>query len=1097
MRAFAALTALVILLAIGLSLLVLPSDEEVGIMLLRDRKYEAARSYFEKQVEAGDLSAPTVSAMLKIHVEYGDVERAIALIERLDGAFGGSAAILAQLAELYRADRRFGLYLRTMERLVAIQPTQDRLETLADAYYKAGDLDARIAVLSKLRELELITVELLIELSELLKVRGRFEEATSALFKADAREPDALDWSQRRTLFDMMLEHGKAGQTRDLLARWIDRETPNAALIALAQIAIMHGETGLAIEMLKRRPELETTDHNWRSTLIFGLRTARREEEAWRHLRDWLEDEILPLTLGADLIDLAVRNQDLSLALRTVDQLGIDMFGTEPILGLVGALHGAGRGGDVDRLLAELGPGALDASPILGAEIALVRRNLEQASRYADMALAKVRGDRNTLGQGSVATSLDERVTLASVLASLNRSEDALELLVAIMTNPALPAEGMILLGELYAKLGQAEDGYWDITALLSRQNSPRLRAVWANLALLTDRRDVVLDWLGRETNIDPLFLSDLYFLAESRDAWDVAIAAAKRMIIATPGADADIRLAYALFKGGRPRDALTIIAPVVPRNPQSEPLYADILRALGRTKDLILLWRVQIARPGISADRREELVYALLEAGADDAVLQDLKDFATQRGGFWWSTLANSAARLDRLDDLVPMMVERIKASAPSSDETSAILYALADVDRAGALPAYRDLANRAPRLWADAYLSTLRDLGQIEELVDWTNERLGKETDPIQALSFAYALADLTTADAAARAIEPLADRSVDLAGLYTELLRRAGRDSDALRFEIRIASAGTFGAEYTQGVAFRALEAGDRGTAETLFRSIADRAGPDSAVMRQLLYLWGPRPRPAVLDWIEARARKADGEQRQAWLDILLRMRAGNRTAGVIGGVEGANNEDDLLRLVKALAQDRSNDRNKRKLQDALAKAIERAASLKTLTELARIAEQIRDRGLIRKAWQAVLKSAPKDPTAHRSLGLAAYDEGRLIDAERHLGAYLSLGDGDYEANYFFGDTLARTDRATYSIPFFKKAQAQLLAKPKRDFHEELTRANLLRRLGKVEDAVKLMEGLLEQRPTDRALRADLADLLIEKGDLKRARDILRQR
>jgi tetratricopeptide (TPR) repeat protein len=1090
MRGFAALIALVILLAIGLSLLVLPSGEQVGIMLLRDREYDQARSYFEKQIDAGDLSAPTVSALLKIYIEYGDVERAIALVERYEDVTGQSAAILSQLAELYRTDRQFGLYLRTMAQLAAVEPTQERLETLADAYFKAGDIEAQIATLLKLRDLGLISAERLIELSDLLVTTGQYDQAIVMLSEALARDPSKLDWSQRMSLFDLMLHRGRTQQALDLLPGWTDETTPDQVLISLAQTAIAYNQIDAAIRILESRPALETTNQNWRSTLAYALRRDGRDEAAWTRMRTWWRDRILPLTSAADLVELALRNKDLDLALDVVDQLGLEMLGPMPVLGLVAELHRAGRTETVDRLLAQIGPEALEDAPVLAAEIWLAREDPSAASRYADIALARLDGD----GSGNRALPLDERVALAGVLNALGRTEAAFDILAAQMTDPALPAEGMILLGELYAKLDLAEDGFWDITALLARQNSPRLRAVWANLALLTDRRDVVLEWLGRELDITPTVLTDLYYLAENRGAWDIAVSAAKRLVLATPGDESSLRLAYALFSLGDLQTALTVVAPVVARNEEAEPLYADVLRGLGRTEALIGLWRLQIARPGISAERREELVYALLEAGADDAVFLDLRDYATQRGGFWWSTLAQSALRLGRMDDLVPTMIDRIKTGDPASDETASVLYALADVDRAAALPAYRDLADRAPKLWADSYLSALRDLGRIDELVAWTTDQLGKQTDTQEALALAYALADMTTPEMAARGIEPLAGNSEELAGLYTDLLRRAGRSKDALAFEIEMATSNAFGADFTRGVAFRALEGGDRKTAERLFRTIAGTASPNSETMKQLFYLWGPRPRPEVLDWIEARAKATSGTERQAWLDKLLELRAGTRTAEVIGGVDGAETESELVRLVRALAQDRTKGRDTKTLRGALAKAIERVKQPELLRELAQIAEQIRDRGLVRKAWQAVLAVAPKDPIAHRSLGLAAYGEGRLIDAEQHLGAYLSQGDGDYEANYFFGDTLTRTNRKPQAVPFFKKAQAQLLAKPKRDFQEEVARANLLRRLGKIEDAVKVMEGLLTQRPTDRALRADLADLLIEKGDLRRARDVL---
>lgn len=147
------------------------------------------------------------------------------------------------------------------------------------------------------------------------------------------------------------------------------------------------------------------------------------------------------------------------------------------------------------------------------------------------------------------------------------------------------------------------------------------------------------------------------------------------------------------------------------------------------------------------------------------------------------------------------------------------------------------------------------------------------------------------------------------------------------------------------------------------------------------------------------------------------------------------------------------------------------------------------------MITRTWQAVLKAAPADDQAQRTLGLIAYDEGRLIDAERLLGAYLANGQGDYEANYYFADTLARTARGAQAMPYYRRTHQQLMAIDARDFTQEVLRANLLRRLGRTPEAVELMDALIRQRPEDDGLRADFADLLIETGDLSRARTILK--
>ena len=42
----------VVVVALGLSFLLLPSQKELGTMLLRDREYEESRRYFEEQIAA-------------------------------------------------------------------------------------------------------------------------------------------------------------------------------------------------------------------------------------------------------------------------------------------------------------------------------------------------------------------------------------------------------------------------------------------------------------------------------------------------------------------------------------------------------------------------------------------------------------------------------------------------------------------------------------------------------------------------------------------------------------------------------------------------------------------------------------------------------------------------------------------------------------------------------------------------------------------------------------------------------------------------------------------------------------------------------------
>lgn len=1078
MRQFAVITALVLIVALGLSFLLLPNQKELGTMLLRDREYEESRKYFEQQIAEGDTSPQVITGLLEIYIRHGDVDRAIALVGRYEEAIGTSPDVLQRLAELYRQDRRFGLYLHSLEHLAKIDPTPERVEELADAYYKAGDTEKRRATLEWLRSFGTAPPERLLELAEVQIATGRYDAAIESLAGLLETSPDALDRSYRQQLFDLALFRGNPERATRVADAILAPDAPDDLTTSFADIALYRGAPDLALDLLHRRADLEQSNADWRRIHADSLRALGRHHEAYEKLTSWWHADHLHPDSAASLVDLAVQRSDLDIALDVFSRYGLDRIDTPSVLALIGELHRAGRAEEVDALLAELGSDALREQPILGAEIMIARNDMEVANRFADMALA------------DLPRTIDGRLALAGVLNQLDRNVEAFDLLHPYIASPTLPVEAAILLAELYVTLDRAEDGFWDVAALLAQRNTPRLRAIWAQLALATDRPDMVGDWLAREPELSAGSANDLYFVAERRGAWDVAVAAARRIVDLEPGDGGAQRLAYALFQRGDSAEALTVIAPVVGRHPDMEPLYADILRDLGRTEDLAALWTRQISRPSLSDSEREGLVFSLLDIGADAVIWDRLLELTAGQGGGWWYTLAGAAQRLGRVDALVDLARQKISEVDPGSAEATAIVYAVADADRAAAVPLFRALADRAPREWDDAYASVLRELGRRQELIDWTKARLARETDSDSALSLAYSLADLDPA-AAAAAVAPRAQASRGFTDLYAELLRRAGQRDEALAFEVATAESGRFGSAYARDTAFRALESGDRATAERLFRLAAVNAGPDSDSMRQLFYLWGPRPRPEALDWSEERARTATGDDRRHWLDRLVEMRAGERVAAIIGGIDGAKGDAELLHLVQAYAQ--GGDRQK--LRDAITKALSRINDPKTLRDLARTAETTRDRGLITRTWQAVLKAAPADEEAQRTLGLIAYDEGRLIDAERLLGAYLANGKGDYEANYYYADTLARTSRPAQAMPFYRKAHGQLLEIGQRDFTQEVLRANLLRRLGRTEEAVNLMDALIRQRPEDDGLRADFADLLIETGDLRRARTILK--
>ncbi|HEY0835299.1 MAG TPA: tetratricopeptide repeat protein, partial [Azospirillum sp.] len=166
--------------------------------------------------------------------------------------------------------------------------------------------------------------------------------------------------------------------------------------------------------------------------------------------------------------------------------------------------------------------------------------------------------------------------------------------------------------------------------------------------------------------------------------------------------------------------------------------------------------------------------------------------------------------------------------------------------------------------------------------------------------------------------------------------------------------------------------------------------------------------------------------------------------------------------------------------------------------TLRRWARLAEAQRESSAASEAWKALLALRPDDADGLRQLGMLAYDQGHLAEAEGALRRFLSRGEGDYEANYFLGEALTAGKRAAEAAPFYRTALRQIDALPAgaRTDAVKQAQANLLHRVGRVDESVALFEELRRRRPTDRQLRADYAAMLIENRRLKEAQHVLKQ-
>jgi cellulose synthase operon protein C len=315
-------------------------------------------------------------------------------------------------------------------------------------------------------------------------------------------------------------------------------------------------------------------------------------------------------------------------------------------------------------------------------------------------------------------------------------------------------------------------------------------------------------------------------------------------------------------------------------------------------------------------------------------------------------------------------------------------------------------------------------------------------------------------------------------------------AGRPGDAAALMAELGLRPGLPVELRRQLAFRLLEAGDKPVAERVFRGLAATAAPESPDVRQLLFLWGPRPSAEQLAWIEARAIAAGGAEQAAWMRILTDRGAPARAIVVYRA--GAK-RDALEATIEAYlaALEMQDDRGA--MVAAVREELPRAQSAGVWRRLARMAARGGDTALERQAIERLVAAGEGGAEAQRRLGVLAHLRRDQDTAERLLLGFVATTGGDEESWMILGDIATR--RRDHATARQRYAEAlQRLEASRETFRSRVVRAHLLHRLGREAEAAQLYEALLAESPRDQSVRADYVAMLMEQGALRRAHDVL---
>ncbi len=968
----------VVVAALGLGVVIVPSGLERAFMFLHDKEYTDAQHSFEARWAKGDHSREVANALAELHLRLGDADRASEVLLTFVNENPGDRAALARLAEIFRDAQRRDKQIATLERLWKQKKDPALLRTLDRLYDFAGREDDRIRVLTKLVRSQDSLFTDHQELAELLAPRNP-QAALEALFNAFKRWPSAASPDNAQTFIALSGDLNRDDLVVSVIEPWLQRRTDHAAVDAVVVTLTATRRNTLALRLALSSGALAKSVPQ--SVVLVARLEARNKQpaQAFKRLEDLRKAGKLPAKGDDVYVEAALLSKRRDEALEHVLARGPENLPFWLQSWVVSKAAEAKDTAFLKTVEAEFGKSENASRSFMLSRVAIA---LGEPARAADLAQKAV----------SLIRDASSGVAVAGLFSDLGQRPLALQIL-----------------------------------------------------------RDAVAD--GRRVPVDDLALA--ITVAISIKEANLALTMAEVLRATRPSETADILFARALTVSNRGREALGVLDELAEWSEQKELAVFEALTATGQILELQQLLSERIEGGESTLVQRTNYVF----------MLNDFKTLPTTK-----------------LQGVGPRIADDLDDDTLQGGPRLSRIELLGKIDAGMAKPYAREAAELDPDGAAYIYLGLLKRLDAKQEAVAYLSKAYGDAELDKTRESFLYQWIEIGVTREALPYLKERAlsdERSWFFA--YDEALKKIGERAERIRFLTEYARRDNLEAAFKGQIAHELLSVGAKDDALRLFLNEAENAAVRSPEVEQLLFIWGPRPPREGIEWIVARTRSANPEDRGAWLQRLVDLGAIDK-AVEIAQAYYASGERSLspvlasglaqLKLDQGLAQVLNTELKRGQLEPAVAARLGLAAEERSLSrEASRLFEIA---SLSDKKW---LAKAGRNAwfTGDRQHGLSLLEQAAAQPRPDGETLFLCA-----EAHRSLGSSAEAKRRYL---------QALELTKGKKGREERRVHMLALMRLGRFDEAEALVAG-----ETDFDLRADYAGALLDGGRLERAAQIL---
>ncbi len=705
---------LVVVAAGAASYSILGKDEQ-ALIAFKDKRYDEAFKIYQAKFEAGDTSPETIGALVDLHLQYGSIDKAIAVMESYVAKNPASVAARENLGVLYQYAQRPDDYLKNLEAIKELRPDDKTIEKrLADAYKHDANYEKQLPVLQSLVDKDSKGESTQFRSLANLQATGKkWKDAILTMQKFRTDRPSEFVFNDLEFYVSLLMEDKQYDVAQAEVQNWQQQQGEQIKLPELARFVNILNYKGSPQAAYTLLQPYEANIQNTPELLpdyIMVLINMNRAPEAYAIMKQLYADKKLPEGMEREMLFQAIAQNDLPMVIELYDSVDAENFNESQLITLTELSVLKNQPELLSKVKQRFStPESLNGYPVLSVLLGLYDNAPDTNARIEKAE--------------SLNLPLNQRLVVARACARYGNGACITRIMDKLPNTNDLSEAELVNVAELYLLSKDYTRGYAFVNQLRETRQMKGLDALWAKFAAATGDEKALGPWLDNTKEIAEGDLKDLYFLAGTGKAYATQASIAERLYERFPGDDSRNYVVTSYLQSGRNSDAMKILREQKNRSAQDEDNYFYLLMKLSKTDPAIRRELTDYAaahlKSNISERKRLAMVYTLIQAGRSDIAMPYIKQYAQTLGGQWVDVYTSNLDKQGKTEEARQMRLQLASQPGTSAKVKRQIAYALLNQGyTADATGIFSELAANAPA-----------DSEEVQQLLYLWGPRLSEE--------------------------------------------------------------------------------------------------------------------------------------------------------------------------------------------------------------------------------------------------------------------------------------------------------------------------------------------------------------------------------